>query len=491
MSSVSSGASSSGSRSIVGGLVWLHRWTGLCVCLFLALWFASGAVMLFEPFPSLPQGERLSRGESVQPESIGVTPAAALAASPQVDSLQLRARDGQPVYVLGSKDRPPVIVDANSGGVLGDIGAEAAGRIAQAFSGVKPLRIDARVEYDQWVVHQGFDAGRPYHRVKLDDAAGTVLYVSARTGEVLQKTTRRQRTLNWLGAVPHWIYWTAIRQHWSFWDSLVWWISLVGLGSAVLGFILGIYRYVQSRARGGSGWRVYVSWWRWHHVLGLVAGIFLLGWMLSGWLSMDHGRLFSRGSASTQAVAAMSGLPLAARAEGVSLAALAAVGPAASIELRAVAGRAFLEVKRQSGRSDVFLEGQDRSTALPGNLIFDGLRKAYPAPARIDERPSGDSDLYPMAEELPDRARAYDVQLASRHLVYVDATTGEILVDMDPSRRSYAWLYYALHTSRFPGLAGRDALRIPLMLLLLAGGFALSVTGVLIAYRRLRSVALK
>ena len=79
-----------------------------------------------------------------------------------------------------------------------------------------------------------------------------------------------------------------------------------------------------------------------------------------------------------------------------------------------------------------------------------------------------------MAEELPDRARAYEVQLASRHLVYVDATTGEILVDMDPSRRSYAWLYYALHTYQFPGLAGRDALRIPLMLLLLTGGFALT-----------------
>lgn len=62
---------------------------------------------------------------------------------------------------------------------------------------------------------------------------------------------------------------------------------------------------------------------------------------------------------------------------------------------------------------------------------------------------------------------------------------------MDPSRRSYAWLYYALHTYQFPGLAGRDALRIPLMLLLLTGGFALSVTGVFIAYRRLRSLALQ
>lgn len=487
MSSGSLAASSNSTRSIVGGLVWLHRWTGLLVCLFFALWFASGAVMLFEPFPSLSQGERASRGEQLDPAMIAVTPSDALAAHPEADSLQLRARDGQPVYVLGAGGKTPVIVDAKSGTILGDIDADAAGRIAQAFSGRTPLHVDAGVEYDQWIVHEGFDAGRPYHRVALDDPAGTVLYVSARTGEVRQKTTRKQRALNSVGAVPHWLYWTAIRQHWSFWDSLVWWISLGALGSALLGFVLGIYRYVQSRTRGGSGWRVYVSWWRWHHVLGLTAGLFLLGWILSGWLSMDHGRLFSRGGASATATAAMAGMPLATRAEGVSLAALAGAGPASSIELRALAGRSFLHVKRQAGPPDILVPGQDRRTSLPGEWMRDGLQKAFPDAATIVERQAVDGDLYTRAEELPAGARAYEVELAGLRLVYVDGTTGEILVDMDASRRSYAWLYYALHTYKVPGLAGRDALRIPLMLLLLAGGFALSVTGVVIAYRRLRA----
>jgi uncharacterized iron-regulated membrane protein len=473
----------------VGGLVWLHRWTGLLVCLFFALWFATGAVMLFEPFPSLPAGERLSRGEQLDPATIAVSAAEALAARPQADSLQVRARDGQPVYVLGRDGQPPIVVDARSGGVLGKVDGEAAGRIAEKFSGMKPLRIDTNVERDQWIVHEGFDAGRPYHRVTLDDPAGTVLYVSAWTGEVRQMTTRKQRALNSVGAVPHWLYWTAIRQHWSFWDSLVWWISLGALGSALLGFILGIYRYVQSRARGGSGWRVYVSWWRWHHVLGLTAGLFLLGWILSGWLSMDHGRLFSRGGVSPAAAAAMVGTPLATRVEGVSVAALAAAGPAASIQLRALAGRSFLDVKRQVGPPDILVPGQDRRTSLPDEWVLDGLRKAFPDAATIVERQADDSDLYVRAEELPAGARAYEVELADLHLVYVDDTTGEILVDMDAGRRSYAWLYYALHTYKVPGLAGRDALRIPLMLLLLAGGFALSVTGVVIAYRRLRATA--
>ncbi len=487
MSSDSLAASSNSTRSIVGGLVWLHRWTGLLVCLFFALWFASGAVMLFEPFPSLPLGERLSRGEQLDPATIAVSPSEALAASPEADSLQLRARDGQPVYVLGADGKTPVIVAAKSGRILGEMDAEAAGRIAQAFSGMKPLQIDPGLEYDQWIVHEGFDDGRPYHRVTLDDPAGTVLYISAWTGEVRQKTTRNQRALNSVGAVPHWLYWTAIRQHWSFWDSLVWWISLGALGSALLGFVLGIYRYVQSRTRGGSGWRVYVSWWRWHHVLGLTAGLFLLGWILSGWLSMDHGRLFSRGGASEAAVAAMRGESLAAAVMAISPGEVASLGPVAAIDFRSLAGNGFLHVLRPADRSRVFFPGSPARETLPEEWVMAGLRAAYPRATSIERGTSDSAQLYSRAEELPDTAHLYLVNTPDLHRVFVDTGTGKILVDMDASRRAYAWIYYALHTYQVPGLAGRDALRIPLMLLLLAAGFALSVTGIVIGYRRLRS----
>ncbi|MEY4932421.1 MAG: hypothetical protein RLZZ403_741, partial [Pseudomonadota bacterium] len=419
MSSDSLAASSNSTRSIVGGLVWLHRWTGLLVCLFFALWFATGAVMLFEPFPSLPAGERLSRGEQLDPATIAVSAAEALAARPQADSLQVRARDGQPVYVLGRDGQPPIVVDARSGGVLGKVDGEAAGRIAEKFSGMKPLRIDTNVERDQWIVHEGFDAGRPYHRVTLDDPAGTVLYVSAWTGEVRQMTTRKQRALNSVGAVPHWLYWTAIRQHWSFWDSLVWWISLGALGSALLGFILGIYRYVQSRARGGSGWRVYVSWWRWHHVLGLTAGIFLLGWILSGWLSMDHGRLFSRGGASDAAVAAMRGKSLADAVTATSPGEVASLGPVAAIEFRSLAGNGFLHILRPADQSLVFSPGSGARATLPEEWMMAGLRAAYPHAASIERGTSDSAQLYARAEELPDTAQLYLVNTPDLHRVFV------------------------------------------------------------------------
>ena len=41
-------------------LVVLHRYLGVAVGLLMLMWFATGAVMLFVPYPSLPESERLA-----------------------------------------------------------------------------------------------------------------------------------------------------------------------------------------------------------------------------------------------------------------------------------------------------------------------------------------------------------------------------------------------------------------------------------------------
>ena len=41
-------------------LVLLHRWLGVGFCLLFAMWFASGIVMHFVPFPSLAETERFA-----------------------------------------------------------------------------------------------------------------------------------------------------------------------------------------------------------------------------------------------------------------------------------------------------------------------------------------------------------------------------------------------------------------------------------------------
>ncbi|MGO4611708.1 PepSY domain-containing protein, partial [Variovorax sp. 2RAF20] len=78
---------------------------------------------------------------------------------------------------------------------------------AQRFAG-KPARWLETAERDQWTVPNGLNAWRPLHRIAIDDDAGTELYVSAKTGEVMRDTHRAERLWNWLGSVPHWLYFT-------------------------------------------------------------------------------------------------------------------------------------------------------------------------------------------------------------------------------------------------------------------------------------------
>ena len=167
----------------------------------------------------------------------------------------------------------------------------------------------ARVEfanYDQWTVPNGFGRHRPLYRIALNDNAGTELYVSSVTGEVVLNTTRRERAWNYVGSVTHWIYPTLLRRSHGAWDATVWSLSLVALIAAISGGILGILRVKIAR------WRIvspYWGWQKWHHVLGLACMTFVLTWIFSGWLSMDHGRLFSTGKLSAAETALVAGTP--------------------------------------------------------------------------------------------------------------------------------------------------------------------------------------
>lgn len=43
----------------------LHRWLGMLLCLFFSMWFVSGAVLMYHPFPFLSEPERYARGTNL------------------------------------------------------------------------------------------------------------------------------------------------------------------------------------------------------------------------------------------------------------------------------------------------------------------------------------------------------------------------------------------------------------------------------------------
>jgi hypothetical protein len=471
-------------------LTWFHRWAGVVLCLLFAVWFASGAVLHFVSFPSLSRDDQRAGSEAIDLSRVLTDPRGALERVPQASDLRLLSVAGRPIYVAKQTDGTWVSIAADTGDRLPLFPAAAATAAAERFSRSSAVRTSDPIEYDQWIVHQRFDPYRPFYRVRLNDDAETDLYVSARTGEVLQRTRSRERAWNWSGAVIHWIYFTPLRKSYWAWNQVVWWVSLVALLSSAVGTWLGLLRLASNRAAGRKGLSPFRGWMRWHHVIGLFASIIVVTWMLSGWLSMDHGRLFSRGETTAKQALQMRGMSIEAVVRPATLESMRVAAPASEITFNAVAGRPFLTAFGPGvGEARILFLDQPPTRILAplrDSLLLSGVDRVWPGQARAISVSDAYDDLYRLAESTPRSAAVFSVTGNPALRIYVDRYSGRFLNVMDPSRRSYAWIYYALHTFQFPGLIGHPGVRTVLVLALLALGFTASATGVVLSIKRLR-----
>jgi hypothetical protein len=474
-------------------LILVHRWVGVVLALFFAMWFASGVVMIYVPYPRLTEAERLAGLVPLDAPAVRVSPADALARS-GADGwprrLTLGMLEDRPVYRILPAGGPWRAVYADDGSVHAGLEADAARRIAARFAGRPAGGAVQALEADQWTVTNGFiRAHRPLLRVALGDARGTELYVSQRTGEVIRDTTRRERFLNWLGSVPHWIYPTVLRERPDLWRDVVIWLSAAGIVGAVTGTMVGIVRV---RTRGYRSGRAspYRGWMLWHHLVGLGAAVCVLTWMVSGFLSMNPGRVFTPGAPDTEALARYRGTVPAA-----TLAALPPSPPVAhaarELELTAVAGRPVW-IARGPGRPPAVLDAAAVAPrwqeAVEEAHLRNAARALLPdAPvASIERLEHPDAYYYGRHEPRPLpvlRVRFGDPVATWFHL---DASTGELLGSMDGSRRAYRWLFNALHSLDVAPLFDRRPLWDAVVILLSGLGFAASATGAVIGWRRLR-----
>lgn len=469
-------------------LAQLHRWIGVGLFLIFALWFASGAVMHFVPFPSLNERQRLARSTPIELERVRIAPAAALALKPQASTLRMVGVEGRPVYVLEVEGGDVETVGGDTGLRLGLLAPEQVRRIAAEYSASAVADVVGPFAHDQWTIVGELNAFRPLYRARLQGAAGTDLYVSARTGEIVQATTASERRWNWCGAVLHWIYFSALRAHWAVWDRLVWWLALIALSTTVAGLWLGWLRFRAARRSPKRKLTPFRGWLGWHHRIGLFVGVFVLIWMFSGWLSMDHGRLFPTGAPSRPQAERLRGVPLPAIAAAIPLSQMQHSGPAAELIFSAIAGRPFLLVRGAAEDKLTFSDtpGQVLNT-IPIAALIAGVRTVWPGQAVVDVGAVSPGSFYSVAEGMSVGTRLIRVGQRSSLDIYIDQGSGRIVTVMDSGRRVYEWLYYALHTFKFPGLIAHPTLRHVIVVVPLGSGFIFSLTGAIIAISRLRA----
>jgi hypothetical protein len=469
-------------------LTWFHRWAGVVLCLLFAIWFASGAVLHFVAFPALANHDRHAASAEINLDQVLVAPSQAIAVVPNPDDFRLVSRSGRPAYLAQGSKGLWTAISGQTGEIVPDLSPADARATAENFGRAVAVSVAGPFAYDQWVVHQHFDPFRPFYRVRLDDAQRTDLYISARTGEVLQRTRFTERAWNWAGAVIHWIYFTPLRQSWSAWNQVVWWISLAALLSSAAGTWLGTVRMIANRKAGRRGFSPFRGWMRWHHIIGLFASLIVITWMLSGWLSMDHGRVFSMSHASDIQMSRLSGTSIADAVKSTAKESLAKVGAATEITFNAINGKPFLTAYApHSGDASVtFLDAASATLpSVPETMLLAGVRNVW-SDARAAAYSSPYDGLYRLAESAGGDTAGFIGGDGSSLRAYVDKYSGRFVAVMDLRRRSYAWVYYGLHTLEFPGLIEHPMIRTTLVLALLTLGFASSTTGIVLSVKRLQ-----
>jgi hypothetical protein len=469
-------------------LILLHRWLGVAFCLLFAMWFASGIVMHFVPFPAFAEADRVAGLAPIDLARVEYGPGEALRSSGIEDAARIRLvqRSDGPVYVVPGSNRTAALRAAD----LSDAAVHSqplALAIATDYAAHRQWEAAAAeifgpTGYDQWTVPNGFDRYRPLYRVALNDGPGTELYVSAVAGEVVLDTTRHERAWNYVGSIAHWIYPTALRSHAAAWSRLLWWLSLLALVGASAGAAIGMLRLGADGSRFSSPYRDLQAW---HHWLGLCCMLFVLSWIFSGWLSMDSGALFSTGKPADAEAASITGMPAWTALSRDEIRRLPAV--VREVEWFAFGGRIYRRERASPDRQQLFAAGTEDGTAGRAFLRRDEIDAAAGRLSRSCDaaRAVGPDDSYAVASNTPG-APVFRV-VCGDDWFDIDGANGALLEKLDSSRRAYRWLYSALHTLDFPVLTARPALRTVLIVALCGCGFIFSLTGVVIAWRRLLS----
>ena len=523
-----------------------HRWLGIGTCLLFFLWFLSGVVMMYVGHPKLTWQERLEHLPPLEASQHLLSPADAFRRAGiqgTVTDLRLaNARAGQPVYIAqirpdarpapdAPRPEPRLLaLDARTGALLPPTDPATALASAQVYleqgglshpsssstqpatsprqpspAGAqdtpgKPLYQGITVE-DAHTHSAAMDLHRPLHKVLLPDADQTLLYISGTTGEVVRDAPRLERGFNYLGAWLHWLY--LFRDTAIDWTDLIIWLSIIGTVATLSGFLAGIIRWRFSRPyRSGSRSPFAPGALRWHHILGLVFALTTFTWIFSGLMSMNPWDIFEADESIIDARRISNPDIQPSRATATPQALLArTTTPVRELQWHTLLGKTRVkatrthEVPPESADQPILLSAR---TGKPYTLEPERLRSALftlqPGyPPRIDILRQDDFYYYSRTEHtmtggrkphpLPIWRVRYDDP--NQTWLHIDPATGQVLSELDSYQRTERWLFALLHSWDWLPLLQNRPLWDIVMLVLAAGGLALSATGIWIAGHRL------
>lgn len=474
-----------------------HRYLGLLCALIMLLWALSGIVMMYKPYPRLSDADSVKWLPEINLNSCCTLPVEG--PSGHLSNIRLEMLHNIPVLRFTDIESTQYVYNLTTGEKLDSFSYKDSVNIVETAN--SPLSNSKQYTFnyqlitrDQWTVYGKYNKHRPLHHLSFSDPVKTDLYISSKTGEIVQYTTFDSRLWGYLGAVIHWIYPTILRQYVTAWSQTVIWLSILGCFLTITGLYVGIRQF--KRRRNGR-YSPYKNWALFHHYGGLIFGLVTLTWVFSGLLSMSPGGFLAGGSSSSEQANLRHGninwqkLPeLLAK-----LTLIAGVDKAGnnSIFINTVrlqwqihAGEISVIKTNKQGvrqRLNAFTLAESKLTAKD---LKHYVQLMLPDETITSQGELEAEDYYYYEHHKPIEWPVFRVITASDNYYYLSPITGNLLKKVDKESQWYRWLFKGLHRLDFTaGFRQRPFWDI-FMIVLLSGVSLLCATGCYLAIKRLR-----
>ncbi len=467
-----------------------HKYIGLFISAFFLMWFVTGVVLIYHPYPSVSE-KLVNEKKEVLPSSLPDLDYIAQRVEGEIKSVRIREFQGQTLMdVKTSKQKYLLTTDTLQD--IKPIDYLCVEKVARQWSDAPIKRVDTLRKRSQWVLFTRYEKELPIYKFHFDDKYKTQLFVSGTTADVQQLTTAKQRFWAYVGAIPHKLYIPALRRNTQMWmDSFVVGASIC-LVAALTGFILGIYIFVRRKKVKGEWGNPYRKrWQRIHFSFGLIFGIFLISWAISGLFAMkrvpqwlikteapyvfDKTKLWGKNILPTDTYK-------------LGFDKLHQEYP----QLKEIKLSRFAEIPVYiiiEGENERYIDasGEDvKILEIPQQTIENGFRKIYGehVPMKISLLEEYDNYYINLRRTYTLPVYKVEVDNNDRDLYYVSPTDGYIKY-LNKNKKADRWLFNGLHYLNLPGLFSKPVLWTICIWVLCGGCAVVCLSGLILGIKSL------
>lgn len=268
------------------------------------MWFVSGIVLLYHKYPKVDEQDTYRHAEALDVRNLpSVYDIPGMTDTTKIKTLSVGRNLGNTVWSIGgasgrkenamdkrSKDDTRYIFNSDTLIPQNKILPAQIDSIACLWANSNIItKVDTLRERQQWILYDRFEKSLPILRYHFDNPDKTEIFISQKNGEVVQASTQSERLWAYSGAIPHKFYISGIRTNTERWKTIMLIGGLICLIAALSGMYIGIYYiFINKKKHHTFASPFKKRMWRYHHIAGLIFGIFLIGWGISGALSTQR-----------------------------------------------------------------------------------------------------------------------------------------------------------------------------------------------------------